>query len=214
MPQRVSRPFANLFYVLHLSTGIKNSRGTPILELGASIIYYVLTLTKNFFPLRLDLVLVSRIDRMYLGKLIAPGKRPARVEYRPRVGEIAGDALFRRKPRVDRAAPAIVGDLDAGLWIAAGAHGPHDVGHVRGIDIIVHEHDEAAEVAAFARTEGDVRRLPGMSAAVLICGEAIIFMTMRLRLPATPMIVLRCALAWMIAGPPPMPKAISPASID
>jgi len=29
----------------------------------------------------------------------------------------------------------------------------------------------------------------------------MIFMTMRLRLPATPTIVLRCALAWMIAGP-------------
>ena len=56
----------------------------------------VMKLTKNFFPLRLDLVPVSRIDRMHLGKLIAPGKRPARVEYRPRVGEIAGAALFRR----------------------------------------------------------------------------------------------------------------------
>src|SRR5580765_8111364 len=116
MPQRVSRPFANLFYVLHLSTRTKNSRGTPILELGASIIYYVLTLTKNFFPLRLDLVPVTGIDGMNLGKLIAPGKRPARVDYRPRVGEIAGAALFRRKPRIDGAAPAITRDLDAGLW--------------------------------------------------------------------------------------------------
>src|SRR5215470_7310527 len=96
-----------------------------------------MNLRENFFPFCFDLVPVSGIDGMNLGKLVAPRKGPARVEDRPRIGEIAGCTLFRRKPWIDRTAPAIAGDFDTTLWITAGGYRPHDVGHVCRIDIVV-----------------------------------------------------------------------------
>src|SRR6516165_3905382 len=126
-----------------------------------------MNLAENFLPLRFDLVPVSGIDGMDLGKLIAPGKGPACVENRPRIGEIARRTLFRRELRIDGAAPAITRDLDTGLGIAARANRPHNFGHISRIYIIVHEHDEAAEITALARAQRDVRRLPGVTTVPL-----------------------------------------------
>src|ERR1044071_2598089 len=124
-------------------------------------------LAENFLPLRFDFVAISGIDGMNFGKLIAPGKRPARVDDRSRVGEVAGRALFRREAWIDRTAPAVAGNFDATLRIAAGGYRPEDVGHVGRIDIVVDEHDEAAKVAALARAQRDVRRLAGVAAVAL-----------------------------------------------
>src|SRR5690349_12352864 len=87
-------------------------------------------LLEYLFPFTLDLVLVRRIDGMNFGKFIAPGERPARVDDRARVGEVARGALFRRDARIDRAAPTAGCDLDRGLRIAARRHRPENVLHI------------------------------------------------------------------------------------
>src|SRR5581483_8740300 len=92
-------------------------------------------LLEDLFPLTLDLVLISRIDRMNLRKFIAPGERSAGVDDRARVGEISGRPLRRRDARVDGAAPAAGCDLDRGLRIASCRHRPENVLHVGWVDV-------------------------------------------------------------------------------
>src|SRR5690349_3128813 len=96
---------------------------------------------KNFVPLLLDFVTIGRIDGMNFGGLFAPRERPARIEDRARIGEIPYGAFFRRKPRVDRRAPAVGSNFDRGLRIAPRRYRPQHIVHVRRIDIVVDKHD-------------------------------------------------------------------------
>src|SRR5712692_3533099 len=104
---------------------------------------------------------------MSLGELIAPCKRTAGIDNRPRVGKISRCPFFRRETRIDWTAPTIGCDLDTSLRIAASGHGPHDICHIRGIDIVIDEHDEPSEVSSLPGAQRYVGRLSGMTAVAL-----------------------------------------------
>src|SRR5262245_30297050 len=104
-------------------------------------------------------------------KLIPPFERPHRVEDSPAVRMVAVVPLVRRHSRVQRGAPATIDDVDVSCRVHPGHHRPKYFFLIRGIDILIDNHDVAAVARRCRSTYRSQARLLGMAGIFLLDGH-------------------------------------------
>jgi len=90
--------------------------------------------------------------------------RPGRVKDRARIEALLG----WMNDRVERPAPTAAQNIDISLGLTAGRHRPDYIVGVRGIDIVVNDHDKAAQVGARMALRRDDRGLFCMAGIALL----------------------------------------------
>src|ERR1700694_5641965 len=83
-----------------------------------------------------------------LGEFVAPVPRPAGVDDRPAVGEVALGLALRLDAWIERGAPGIVDDVDGGGGIGTRQHRPDQLLQVGYVDVVIGYDDVATRIGA------------------------------------------------------------------